>query len=40
MAQPGREGPLAENSLACWQHTTQPNPPLPEGRFSPLRYVS
>ena len=31
---------IMEISLACWQHATQPNPPLPEGRPSPLRYVS
>ena len=32
-------GPLAEISLACWQPATQPNPPLPEGRSSPIRWL-
>jgi hypothetical protein len=34
--------PVAKDpfSLASWQAATQPNPPLPEGRFSPLRCVS
>ena len=35
-----RYRPKADISLASWQPATQPNPPLPEGRSSPIRCPS